>query len=500
MRFHANQMIYLFILVVPVAIFLAVKTLSRRSKFTVLHTNHFTPSSNEKINSTVKELIEQAMAFRIGKSGVLYLDLIKEVIARIDIQLSDQLNEIIHHPDFTRLEGTWRGLHHLVLNTETGPDLKIEVVNISKRDLARSLSSYAGGVWDISPLYNNIFGIRAGTMGSYPYSFLVGDYQFDHKHADIWTLSHLSRICERACCPFIASVIPSFFNRESWPLVFERRDLHTILDDPEYKSWNELRRRNASRFIGLTLSGFLGRAPYKRTLSESNEPAFGFDEDMLALDKSQLDWSSSAYLMAANITRAYRKSGWCAQICGLESGGIVDNLPAKEVHIGENEIATLLSPKQNSRRECELNNLGFIPLSEAGHCTVFFSANSVYNPVQYQDPDATAAAKMITQFGYMFALCRFAHYVLCIARDKLSRSCTREQMERHLNCSLMQFVADSGAGEETKAERPLSGSEVTIQEDPDDSQAYIVRLTSRPHFQLKVPPIGLSMNVWLPRG
>jgi type VI secretion system protein ImpC len=78
---------------------------------------------------------------------------ISAMIAEIDKKLSEQINLIMHHEDFKALEGSWRGLHHLVNNTETDEMLKIRVLNISKTDVKKTLKKFEGTAWDQSPLF-----------------------------------------------------------------------------------------------------------------------------------------------------------------------------------------------------------------------------------------------------------------------------------------------------------------------------------------------------------
>ena len=105
------------------------------------------------------------------------------MIAAIDEKLTEQINLIMHHEDFQQLEGAWRGLHHLVNNTETDEMLKIRVFNVSKKDLGKTLKKFKGTAWDQSPLFKKLYEEEYGQFGGEPYGCLVGDYYFDHRPA-----------------------------------------------------------------------------------------------------------------------------------------------------------------------------------------------------------------------------------------------------------------------------------------------------------------------------
>src|SRR4051812_1184286 len=283
-----------------------------------------TDRAKEAIETAVKTLAEQALA----GAAVIPEDAVKSIeaiIAEIDRKLSEQVNAIIHHADFQKLEGSWRGLHYLVNNTETDEFLKIRVFNISKKDLGKTIKKFKGTSWDQSPLFKKLYEDEYGSPGGEPYGTLVGDFEFDHSPESIEMLSGMAQIAAAAHAPFIAATSPKLLNMESWQELSDPRDLTKIFQTAEYAPWRSLRASDDSRYVGLAMPRFLSRLPYGAKTSPVEE--FAFEEDTGGADHSKYTWSNSAFAMAANINRAFKLYGWCSRIRGAESGGMVEGLP-----------------------------------------------------------------------------------------------------------------------------------------------------------------------------
>lgn len=458
-----------------------------------------TPERTSAVKNAVQVLAENALAGVSQISGDVITS-VENMIAEIDRRLSKQLNQVIHHPDFTKLEGSWRGLEHLVYNTETDTTLKIKVMNVSKKEVFRTLNSFKGAMWDQSPLFKKIYEDEFGTPGGAPFGALIGDYEFDHSTPDVQCLRNLSKIAATAHCPFIAAASANVLNLESWQQLGDKRDLAKIFDTTEYASWRSLREDEDSRFLGLTAPRFLSRLPY----SSKNNPveAFAFEEEADSYDHNNFVWSNSAYAMGTNITRAFKKSGWCAQIRGVESGGLVENLPVHTFPTDDGGV-DMKCPTEiaiTDRREHELARLGFMPLShwKGTDYATFIGAQSLQKPAKYDDPDASSNAQLSARLPYLFACCRFAHYLKCIVRDKIGSFKEKEDMKDFLNSWIQKFTVDSSAGEEIKRERPLAGAEVEIQEDPENPGYYRAQFSLRPHYQLEGVNIALRLVSRLP--
>lgn len=468
-------------------------------EFASLLQKNFKPKSDrqkEAIEEGVKTLAEQALA----DTAIVSDDAVKSIeaiIAELDRKLTEQVNQIIHHDDFQSLEGSWRGLHHLVNNTETDETLKIRVMNISKKEVSKTLKKFKGTAWDQSPLFKKVYEEEYGSPGGEPYGCLIGDYHFDHTAPDVEILSGMAQIAAAAHAPFIAGSDPKVMNMDSWQELSNPRDLTKIFQSPEYASWRSLRDSDDSKYLGLAMPRFLSRIPYGATTNPVDE--FAFEEDTEGSDHNKYTWSNSAYAMGVNITRAFKQYGWCTTIRGVESGGMVEGLPVHTFPTDDGGV-DMKCPTEiaiTDRREAELAANGFMPLSHWKNTdyAVFVGAQSLHKPAEYDDADATANANLGARLPYLFATTRFAHYLKCIVRDKVGSFKERADMEKWLNNWIMQYVEPdpSNASEEAKARRPLAAAEVVVEEVEGNPGYYSSKFFLRPHYQLE----GLSVSLRL---
>jgi len=462
-----------------------------------------TDRAQEAIQSAVRTLAEQALS----ETAVISEDAVKSIeaiVAEIDRKLSEQINQIIHHQAFQQLEGTWRGMHYLINNTETDETLKIRVLNISKKDLARTLKKFKGTAWDQSPIFKKMYEEEYGTPGGEPYGCLVGDYFFDHKPPDVALLSSMAEVAAAAHAPFIAGANPNVMNMDSWQELGDRRDLTKIFQTAEYAPWRSMRDSEDSRYVGLAMPRFLSRLPYGAETDPVDE--FDFEEETVGGEHSRYTWSNAAYAMATNINRAFKLFGWCSRIRGFESGGMVEDLPCHTFPTDDGGV-DMKCPTEiaiTDRREAELAKNGFIPLSHWKNTdyAVFVGAQSLQKPAEYDDPDATANANLAARLPYLFASCRFAHFLKCIVRDKIGSFKEREDMERWLNDWIMKYVEPdpSNATEEQKARRPLAAAEVVVEEVEGNPGYYSAKFFLRPHYQLEGLTVSLRLVSKLPSG
>lgn len=461
-------------------------------------------SNHKAVQNAVKTLAEQALE----KSNLVSddaLESIKSIIAAIDEKLTTQINEILHHDDFQQLESSWRGLHYLVNNTETDEMLKIRVYNISKKDLGKTLKKYKGTAWDQSPFFKKMYEEEYGMFGGEPYGCLVGDYYFDHKPQDVQLLEQMAEISAASHAPFITAPSPTLMNMDSWEELSDPRDLTKIFQTPEYSRWRSLRDSEDSRYIGMAMPRFLARLPYGPDTDPVDE--FDFKESVKGPDHSKYVWANAAYAMAANINNAFKQFGWCTQIRGIESGGAVTGLPIHTFKIDEDDDAIIEAkcPTEiaiSDRREGELSKNGFIPLLHRKNSdnAAFIGAQSLQKPAEYDDPDATANANLSARLPYLFATCRFAHYLKCIVRDKIGSFASRKDMEKWLNKWIMQYVEPrpETASESMKARKPLSEAQVVIAEVEGNPGYYSAKFYLRPHYQLEGLTASLRLVSKLP--
>jgi type VI secretion system protein ImpC len=474
------------------------------SDFSALLQKEFKPKTDQArdaVQLAVQTLAEQALAQSLTMGDDAYRN-IEAIIAELDRKLSEQVNAILHHPDFQKLEGAWRGLHYLVSNTETDEMLKIRVMDLSKDELRKTLKRYKGVSWDQSPIFKKVYEEEYGQLGGEPYGCLVADYYFDHTAPDVEMLQSISKIASSAHAPFIAAASPSVLQMDSWQELANPRDLSKIFQNIEYAPWASLRDSEDSRYVGLAMPRFLARLPY----SNKNNPIdeFSFEEDADDHDHRKYVWANSAYAMAVNINRSFKHYGWCSLIRGVESGGAVQNLPCHTFPTDDGGV-DIKCPTEiaiSDRREAELAKSGLIPLVYRKNTdyAAFIGAQSLQKPKEFYDPDATANANLSARLPYLFASTRFAHYLKCIVRDKVGSFSSREDMERWLNNWIMNYVdADpANSSQEIKAQRPLAAAEVVVEDVEGNPGYYQAKFFLRPHFQLEGLTVSLRLVTKLP--
>ncbi len=469
----------------------------------ILHRS-FRPRTNEAaeaVQNAVGTLLTHARRNKV----VIHEDVaqtIEQLVAELDRKISGQLTLVLHNKRFQSLEGAWRGLHYLVSNTDTSENLKIRYLNVSKTDLGKTLRRFKGVVRDQSPIFKMIYEQEYGQFGGEPFACLIGDYQFDHSMQDVSILTEISKIAAAAHAPFIAAAAPGLLQMDDWSELSNPRDVSKIFTSTEYASWRRLRESNDSRYLALTLPRFLARVPYGAATQSVEE--FGFEEKVDSTRSEDFCWANSAYAMGVNITRAFKTYGWCTKIRGVESGGAVEVLPKFMLPSQDREV-DLHCPTEiaiSDRREHELSESGLMPLvyRKNSDTAAFIGAKTVHRPAVYEDDDATANANLSSRLPYIFATCRFAHYLKCIVRDKIGSFKSAEDTQRWLNDWLMNYVDGdpSISSEVTKSQRPLSAAEVVVDEIAENPGYYRAQFFLRPHFQLEGLTVSLRLVSKLP--
>ena len=458
-------------------------------------------TDTEKLSARdqIGELVDEVLAGTVTISMDL-ADSIDMGIAQLDEILSDQLNAIMHQPDFQKLEASWRGLKYLVMQSETSTMLKIKVLNASKKDLVKDFKT--SPEFDQSALFKKIYEEEYGTFGGAPYASLVGDYEFSRHPEDFYLLDELSHVAASAHAPLITSASPTLFGLDSFTDIGRPRDLSKIFDTVEYAKWKSFRESEDSRYVGMILPHMLGRLPYGRDTVPLEE--FNFEEDVDGSDHSKYLWSNAAYAFAARLTDAFAKYGWLAAIRGVEGGGLVEGLPTHTFRTDDGEIA-LKCPTEvaiTDRNEKLLSDLGFISLV---HCkntdyAAFFGGQSSQKAKSYNTDAANANARLSTQLPYIFSASRIAHYMKAIMRDKIGSFASRENVQDFLNTWLAQYVLlDDSASQEAKAKYPLREARVDVVEVPGKPGVYRAAAFLRPHFQLDELTISLRLVAELPK-
>jgi len=474
------------------------------SEFSKLLHQEIKPKS-EHAKTVVEDAVNTLASYALKDANVISDDVVNSIeslIAEIDNKMASQINLILHHQDCQKLEGTWRGLHYLINNTETDEQLKIKVFNIAKLDLSKNLKKFAGTPWDQSPVFKKIYGEEYDQFGGDPFGCLVGDFYFDNSPSDVALLSNMSKISAAAHAPFISAASPALLQFDNWSELANPRDLTKIFSTPDYASFNSLRQTEDAKYIALTMPRVLSRLPY----GAKTDPveAFDFEEDTSGADSSNYCWSNAAYSMAVNINRSFKTYGWCSRIRGIESGGDVQGLPVHTFPSDDGGV-DMKCPTEvaiGDRREAELSSCGLMPLihRKNSDMAAFIGAQSLQKPFEYDDADASGNAKLAARLPYLFATCRFAHYLKSIVRDKVGSFKERDDMQRWLQGWINNYVDGDpqNSSEATKARKPMSAAEVVVEEVEGNPGYYNAKFYLRPHYQLEGLTASLRLVTKLP--
>lgn len=421
-------------------------------------------------------------------------------INELDQKISAQLNEVMHADKFQQLESTWRGLHYLVHESETGTSLKIRVMNATKRDLLKDLETAVE--FDQSAIFKKIYEEEYGQLGGQPYGLLIGDYEFSRRPEDINLLKLMSNVAAAAHAPLISAASPSLFNLDSFSDLPNPRDLAKIFEGATHTSWRSFRDSEDSRYVALTLPHVLARLPYGEEFKKVEE--FNFEEAVDGKDYTKYLWMNAAWAYGVRITNAFSKYGWFAKVRGVEGGGKVENLPVHTFPTDDGDVA-MKCPTEiaiSDRREFELSNLGFLPLLHAKNTdyAVFMGAQSCQKPKVYFDDDANANAELSARINFLLCVSRFAHYLKVMARDKIGSNLEVAEAERWLNDWISNYVCDPAtAGDETKAKCPLADARVEVREVKGKPGWYEAVAWLRPHFQLETLEASMRLVAEVPK-
>ncbi len=453
----------------------------------------------EQAKDMIGEFVGQVMSGELTMSKNMDVA-INARLAEIDRLISAQLNEVMHNEEFQKLEGSWRGLHHLVKNTLTGPQLKIRVMSATKKELLKDFERALE--FDQSALFKKVYEDEYGTFGGAPYGALIGDYEFGNHPQDLALLESLSQVASAAHAPFLSAASSEMFGWDTFGEMTEVRDISKIFDRVEYAKWRSFRDSEDSRYVGLTLPHVLGRVPYGAATKPTE--TFNFEEDVDGTDHKKYLWSNAAYAMATRLTEAFSMHNWCVAIRGVEGGGLVDGLPTHTFETDEGEVA-MKCPTEvaiTDRREKEFSDNGFIPLV---HCkgtdyAAFFATQSCQKAKKYDTDAANANARLSTQLQYIFATSRFAHYLKSMVRDKIGSFMSRQEAQIFLNRWISKYVLENDvAPAAQKAKYPLREARVDVTEVPGKPGVYRAVAFLRPHFQLDELSVSLRLVAELPK-
>jgi type VI secretion system protein ImpC len=421
-------------------------------------------------------------------------------VAQIDRLLSLQLDEVLHDKAFQKLEASWRGLRHLLDQSETGQLLKIKVLNITKRELLKDFQK--APEFDQGALFQKVYEEGYGVYGGAPYGVLLGDYEFSRNPEDVELLEHIAGTAAAAHCPFLTAASSEMLNLDDFTALNSIRDVSSVFAGSDSAKWKSFRSSEDSRYVGLCMPHMLLRLPYGRNTRQVD--AFNYEEAVDGTTHKKYLWGNAAYAMASRLTQAFAQYEFCTAIRGPEGGGKVEGLPVHNFRTWEGDIAMKCPVEVQipERRARELAEQGFIPLV---HCkdtdyAAFFNVQSCQKPRVWNTNEATANARLSAQLPYIFAICRFAHYMKVMMRDKIGRYMSRADVQKFLSTWIAEFVLDQDeATQEQKAKRPLRAAEIQVDEDPAKPGVYRTTMFLRPHLQLDELNVSLRLVAELPK-
>ena len=463
-------------------------------------------TERSRAEELLRELTTEAMAGTVTWDRNLTATF-NAAIAQIDGVISSQLAAIMHTPDFRKLEGSWRGLHHLVMNSETSSTLKIKVFNCRKRELFKDLDKAVE--FDQSQIFKKLYESEFGSPGGEPYGALIGDYEISSHPEDLDLLQNMSNVAAASFCPFITSPSASLFGLESWEELSKPRDLEKIFESQEYIKWRSFRDTEDARFVNMVMPRALARLPYGANTKPIDE--FAFEEakvDSKGVSKSaghdEYCWMSAAYVQGAVLTRSFAENGFCTAIRGAEGGGRVDGLPTHmfKSDDGDMDVKCPTEVGITDRREAELSKLGFLPLCHYKNTdyAVFFGGQSVQKPKKYDEPDATANAAISARLPYLMATSRFAHFLKVMARDKIGSFMEAGDCETWLNTWIKGYTnANTEASADVKAKYPLREARVEVQEIPGAPGSYNAVAYMRPWLQMEELTSSMRLVAKVPK-
>jgi len=426
--------------------------------------------------------------------------LVEQMIDELDRRLGQQMDAILHAPELQKLESTWRGLDFLVQRTDFSENIKVEIFNTNKAELLEDFED--SPEIHQSALFKTIYTKEYGQFGGEPYGVVIGDFEFSPSTPDTQLLESMGALSSMTHAPFIAGTAPEFFGLESWSGLPEIKELESLFEGPQYIKWRGLREQEDARNLGLTLPRLMGRP-----LFGEDKPVRSFVyQEEIGSDKDYL-WVNASYAYATRLMESFARYRWCPNIIGPQSGGAVLNLP---VHVTEMDGTPVIEgPVEviiSDRKEYELSELGFIPMTQRKNAdnATFFSSNSIQKPKYFgSDPEAKAAElnyRLGTQLPYLFIINRLAHYIKVLQRENLGSWKSRADLEGELNRWIRQYVADQeNPSPATRSQRPLRKAEITVTEVDGEAGWYQVGLEVTPHFKFMGANFTLSLTGLLDR-
>lgn len=455
-------------------------------------------STDERVSAAIQVLLSC-----IATSGKNIEKLDKSLldfhISELDRKISEQLDAVMHHPEFKKVESLWRGTWSMVSGIDFRKNVKVELLDVSKQHLREDFDDAPEIIQ--SGLYRHTYIEEYDTPGGEPIASVISNYEFDNSPQDIALLRNISRVAAASHMPFIGAVGPAFFLKNSMEEVAAIKDIGNYFDRAEYIKWKAFSDTDDARYIGLTMPNVLGRLPYGPDTVPVR--SFNYVEAVKGPDHDKYLWTSAAFAFATNMAKSFINNGWCVQIRGPQAGGAVTDLPIHLYDLGTgNQVKIPTEVMIPETREFEFANLGFIPLSyyKNRDYACFFSANSSQKPALYDTADATANSRINARLPYVFLLSRIAHCLKIIQRENIGTTKDRRLLELELNTWIRNLVTEmTDPGDELQASHPLRDGKVVVEDIEDNPGFFRIRLYAVPHFQIEGMDINLSLVSQMPK-
>ncbi|EYR83977.1 type VI secretion system contractile sheath large subunit [Shinella sp. 838] len=435
------------------------------------------------------------------KGGDRWRAVLTRDIAAIDPLLGDQIDAIIHTPDFKALEASWRGVDLLLSETGNDDKVRVKLFNATWAELSRDFDRAIE--FDQSTLFAKVYSEEYGMPGGVPYGLLLCDHAVRHRapggQDDVGTLTGLAQVAAAAFSPCILGAAPELFGVTTFADLSYAQRLDAGFQLGEYHRWRRLRDLEDSRFLGIAMPRVLLRDRYRD--SASRQDGFRYSEGGAGVD-SWL-WGNAAFAFGVIAIRAFRDWGWFADMCGTRGpegdlGGVVDHLPAPNFSTGE-AIAYRrpLEVELTDKKQKILEGLGFIALTPRNfdRSVVFLGAQSLYAAPNDGDLPMQVNGRLSSMLHYVMCMSRFAHYVKIMARDRVGAYTTPQDLERYLEDWLRNYtIGNTDAGPELKARYPLAGARLEMSEVSGRPGVMNCVLHLQPHFQFDQVVSGFRMR------
>ncbi len=368
--------------------------------------------------------------------------------------------------------------------------------------MPKTLKRFKGAAWDQSPIFKKLYEQEYGQLGGEPYACVVVGLLLRPQPARRGDPGRARQDRRGVSLAGADRRGPVAVRHGSWSELGNPRDLQKIFSTPDYAAWRSLRDARKTRATSASPCRASGASSLRREVRSGRRVRLRRGHERRG--REQVHVVELGLRDGREHQPLYKLYGWCSRIRGIEAGGAVEGLPTHTFPTDDGGV-DMTCPTEigiSDRREAELARSGFMPLIHKKNTDLaaFIGAQSLHKPGTFDDPDATANAALAARLPYLFATCRFAHYLKCIVRDKVGSFKTADSMQKWLQNWVTQYVDGDPANSsgETKSRRPLAAAEVVIEEDPSSPGYYNSKFFLRPHYQLEGLTVSLRLVSKLP--